>query len=64
MEMLLTEDEIKVITDKVKTPCLVGIRYFEKGVQQATCKFINGEYCQCHATYEKAIIEAIKNNTK
>lgn len=47
----MEDNEIKTITDKAKSPCLVGRRAFEEDVQQFTCKRYNGENCQCHKDY-------------
>lgn len=53
----MTPEKIKQITDKVKTWCLVGFTYFDKNVQQYTCEFRNGENCECHRIYQKALDE-------
>lgn len=54
--MKLNDNEIKQITDKVKSPCLVGRVAFEESVQQYTCKRYNGKNCECHRNYEQALI--------
>jgi len=53
--MRLTDEEIKKVTDKAKTWCLVGHTRFEEDVQQFTCRFMNGINCQCHREYLEAI---------
>lgn len=47
--------KIKLITDAVKSPCLVGITAFEEDVQQFTCNRFNGENCECHRNYKIAL---------
>lgn len=51
----MTKEEIREITDKAKSPCLVGIRGFDADVQQYTCRFLNGEKCQCYKDYKNAL---------
>jgi hypothetical protein len=53
----MTSEEIKTITDKAKQICLVGIRGFDADIQQYTCKFISGEYCDCYNKYLKALTD-------
>ncbi len=42
---------IKDITNKVKSPCLVGYKRFNESVQQFTCNHINGNNCECYLNY-------------
>ncbi len=51
----MKSDKIKLITGAVKTPCLVGRTAFEEDVQQFTCKRFNGDNCECHKNYIKAL---------
>jgi hypothetical protein len=60
----MTKEEIRKITDKAHSPCLVGIRGFDADVQQYTCKFINGDKCECYRDYKKALDEAVRNTQK
>ena len=53
----MTPEKIKEITDKVKTPCLVGAVFFDRTLQQNVC-LVNSDKCQCKQAYEKALSEA------
>ena len=52
-----TKQEIKDVTDKAKQPCLIGIRAFDEDVQQFTCKFINGDKCDCYNKFKSKITQ-------
>ena len=51
----MTKEKIKEITDKAKTPCLIGMVAFDKDVQQFTYKSFNGDKCACYRDYKAAL---------
>ena len=52
----MTPQEIKAITDKVKTPCLVGAVFFDRKLQQNVC-LVSTNKCKCKEAYENALRE-------
>lgn len=57
----MTKEQIQEITSKAKQPCLIGMRMWDKDVQQFTCKAFNGNLCTCYKNYKNALDEAIRN---
>lgn len=55
----LTKEEIRAITDKAHQPCLIGMRAFDKDIQQYTCRAFNGKHCECYRDYKAALDKAL-----
>lgn len=52
-----SKKQIREITNKAKTWCLVGMTGFDEDVQQQTCHFFN-KYCSCRQKYLSALQSA------